>query len=48
MKEITICPDELYGGHWIETESKTYYFSQDTTLTQVFDTLEDKGNVGEH
>lgn len=39
MKEITILPDELYGGHWIETDTKTYYFSQGTTLTQVFNMM---------
>ena len=47
MKEITILPDEHYGGHWIETDTKTYYFSQGTTLIQVFDMLaEDEDNVG--
>ena len=46
MKEITIRPDEQYGGHWIETNTKTYYFSQGTTLTQVFDMMEDEDNVG--
>ena len=49
MREITILPDEQYGGHWIETDTKTYYFSQATTLTQVFDMLaEDEDNVGKH
>nr|DAR83796.1 MAG TPA: hypothetical protein [Caudoviricetes sp.] len=49
MKEITILPDEQYGGHWIETDTKTYYFSQGTTLTQVFDMMaEDEDNVGKH
>ena len=46
MKEITIRPDDQYGGHWIETDTKTYYFSQGTTLTQVFDMMEDEDNVG--
>lgn len=49
MREIVILPDEQYGGHWIETDTKTYYFSQDTTLIQVFDMIaEDEENVGEH
>ena len=48
MREITILPDEQYGGHWIETETRTYYFSQDTTLAQVFEMMEDEENVGEH
>lgn len=49
MREITILPDEQYGGHWIETDTKTYYFSQGTTLTQVFDMLaEDEDNVGKY
>lgn len=49
VKEITIHSDEQYGGHWIETDTKTYYFSQNTTLTQVFDMLaEDEDNVGKH
>jgi hypothetical protein len=51
MREITILPDEQYGGHWIETDSATYYFSQGTTLAQVFDMLENEGddeNVGKH
>jgi hypothetical protein len=46
MREITIRPDEQYGGHWIMTDTKTYYFLQGTTLTQVFDMLEDEDNVG--
>ena len=46
MKSITIIPDERYGGHWIETDTKTYYFLQGTTLTQVFDMIEDEDNVG--
>ena len=45
MKEITILPDEQYGGHWIETDTKTYYFSQGTTLTQVFDMMEEDDNA---
>lgn len=51
MREITILPDEQYGGHWIETDTATYYFSQGTTLAQVFDTMASEGddeNVGEH
>ena len=49
MREITILPDEQYGGHWIETDRATYYFSQGTTLAQVFDMLaEDEDNVGKH
>ena len=48
VKEITIHSDEQYGGHWIETDTKTYYFSQNTTLTQVFDMLVDEDNVGKH
>ena len=49
MQEITILPDEQYGGHWIETETRTYYFSQGTTITQVFDMLAgDEDNVGKH
>lgn len=48
MKEITIHSDEQYGGYWIETDTKTYYFSQNTTLTQVFDMLVDEDNVGKH
>lgn len=48
MKKITINPDEQYGGHWIETDTNTYYFSQGTTLTQVFDMLEDEENVGKY
>lgn len=49
MREITILPDEQYGGHWVETDTKAYYFSQGTTLTQVFDMLaEDEDNVGKH
>lgn len=49
MKQITILSDEQYGGHWIETDTKTYYFSQGTTLTQVFDMMaEDEDNVGKH
>ena len=39
MREITILPDEQYGGHWIETDRATYYFSQGTTLAQVFDMM---------
>ena len=49
MREIIIRPDEQYGGHWIESESKTYYFPQGTTLVQVFDTMVNEGddeNVG--
>ena len=48
MREITILPDERYGGHWIETERRTYYFSQGTTLAQVFEMMEDEDNVGKH
>lgn len=51
MKSITIFPDERYGGHWIETDTKTYYFSQNTTLAQVFDMMENEGDddsVGKH
>lgn len=49
MREIVILPDEQYGGHWIESGTKVYYFSQGTTLTQVFDTMvEDEDNVGKH
>lgn len=48
MKSITIFSDECYGGHWIETDTKTYYFSQGTTLTQVFDMMEDEDNVGKY
>lgn len=48
MKQITILPDEQYGGHWIETEARTYYFSQGTTLAQVFEIMEDEDNVGKH
>lgn len=39
MREITILPDEQYGGHWVETDCATYYFSQGTTLAQVFDMM---------
>jgi len=35
-------------GHWIETDRATYYFSQGTTLAQVFDMMEDEDNVGKH
>ena len=51
MREITIMPDEQYSGHWVETEMRSYYFSQGTTLAQVFDMLSDEGddeNVGKH
>lgn len=51
MREIIILPDEQYGGHWIETDRATYYFSQGTTLAQVFDMMENEGddeNVGKH
>ena len=48
MREITILPDEQYGGHWIETETRTYYFSQGTTLAQVFEMMVDEDNVGKH
>lgn len=48
MKEITILPDEQYGGHWVEIDTRSYYFSQGTTLAQVFEMLEDEDNVGEH
>ena len=51
MREITILPDEQYGGHWIETDRATYYFSQGTTLAQVFDMMaNERGdeNVGKH
>ena len=51
MREITILLDEQYGGHWIETDRATYYFSQGTTLAQVFDMMEnerDDENVGKH
>lgn len=48
MREITILPDEQYGGHWIETDRATYYFSQGTTLAQVFEMMEDEDNVGKH
>lgn len=51
MREITILPDEQYGGHWIETDRATYYFSQGTTLAQVFDMMEnerDDENVGKY
>lgn len=51
MREITILPDEQYGGHWIETDRATYYFSQGTTLAQVFDMMANEGddeNVGKH
>ena len=40
MREITILPDEQYGGHWIETDRATYYFSQGTTLAHVFDIIQ--------
>lgn len=51
MREITILPDEQYGGHWVETDRATYYFSQGTTLAQVFDMManeRDDENVGKH
>lgn len=51
MKEITILLDDQYGGHWIETDTATYYFSQGTTLAQVFDMManeRDDENVGKH
>ena len=51
MKEIIILPDSLYDGHWIETDTKTYYFPQGTTLAQVFDMMTNEGdneNVGKH
>lgn len=51
MREITILPDEQYGGHWIETDCGKYYFSQGTSLAQVFDVMSNEGddeNVGKH
>lgn len=51
MREITILPDSQYGGHWVETELKTYYFSAGTTFAQVFDMMaaeEDDENVGKY
>lgn len=51
MKSISIFFDEQYGGHWIETDRGTYYFSQGTTLAQVFDMMVNEGddeNVGKH
>lgn len=51
MKSITILSDEQYGGHWIETDTKTYYFSAGTTLAQVFDMIANEGDdeiVGKH
>nr|DAQ29322.1 MAG TPA: hypothetical protein [Caudoviricetes sp.]DAW74944.1 MAG TPA: hypothetical protein [Caudoviricetes sp.] len=44
--EITIQPDEQYGGHWITTSNRTYYFSDGTTLTQIFNMIEGEINVG--
>lgn len=46
--EITIQSDEQYGGHWITTPKRTYYFPDGTTLTQIFDMIEDEKNVGMH
>ena len=31
--------DEVYGGHWIYTDQCTYYFSEGTTFSQIYDML---------
>ena len=39
MREISIVEDEYYGGHWITTEHRSYYFTLGTSLEFVFNIL---------
>jgi len=42
MQEICIVEDEYYGGHWVITNSRSYYFTQGTSLEFVFNILTDE------
>lgn len=40
--EISICEDEYYGGHWLITHHRSYYFTAGTSLEFVFNILTDE------
>ena len=42
MQEISIVEDEYYGGHWVTTNHRSYYFSSGTSLEFVFNILTDE------
>ena len=42
MNEISICEDEYYGGHWVITDHRSYYFTAGTSLEFVFNILTDE------
>ena len=43
MQEISIVEDEYYGGHWVTTNHRSYYFSSGTSLEFAFNILTDEG-----
>lgn len=42
MREVTITEDEYYGGHWIITEKRSYYFPAGTTLEMAYNMVTDE------
>ena len=42
MREINIVEDEYYGGHWVITDYRSYYFASGTSLEFVFNILTDE------
>ena len=42
MDEVSIFEDEYYGGHWVTTNHRSYYFTAGTSLEFVFNILTDR------
>lgn len=42
MNVVSICEDEYYGGHWVITDYRSYYFTAGTSLEIVFNILTDE------